>query len=214
MRQGFIGGVSRSVRGLQSEADRCRDVVVEVAQSVNHSRNGLAAAMQGLERTVHNATESVKQQAAESGAACGAAAEVETYGINVEASLRVDTAIAAQMETSAAGTSIAFAESVAYGNGGTKWVDKNAVTSNGTRSVLTLRLQSGAYVERCAPTPAYPTLEPSATSLKRFSSNKSAHKHLRSGLGTRLSPPPTRHGAIQLPGSLARLTRRAVPLGS
>ena len=133
------------------ESDGCQEMVVQAARSANHSRgtNGLPMVVQELERRVQNATDSVKQQAAESEEACGAYAEVETYGVNLEASLRVDTAVAAQMEASTAGTSIALAESTAYGENGTRWVDENAVTNNQTRSVLTLRLPSGAYVERC-----------------------------------------------------------------
>ena len=148
-RPSLTGGVRRSVRALES--DGCQEMVVPAARSANHSRgtNGLPMVVQELERRVQNATDSVKQQAAESEEACGAYAEVETYGVNVEASLRVDTAVAAQMEASTAGTSIALAESTAYGENGTRWVDENAVTNNQTRSVLTLRLPSGAYVERC-----------------------------------------------------------------
>ena len=148
-RPSLTGGVRRSVRALES--DGCQEMVVQAARSANHSRgtNGLPMVVQELERRVQNATDSVKQQAAESEEACGAYAEVETYGVNLEASLRVDTAVAAQMEASTAGTSIALAESTAYGENGTRWVDENAVTNNQTRSVLTLRLPSGAYVERC-----------------------------------------------------------------
>ena len=148
-RPSLTGGVKRSVRALES--DGCQEMVVQAARSANHSRgtNGLPMVVQELEGRVQNATDSVKQQAAESEEACGAYAEVETYGVNLEASLRVDTAVAAQMEASTAGTSIALAESTAYGENGTRWVDENAVTNNQTRSVLTLRLPSGAYVERC-----------------------------------------------------------------
>ena len=135
---------------------------MQAARSANHSRgtNGLPMVVQELERRVQNATDSVKQQAAESEEACGADAEVETYGVNLEASLRVDTAVAAQMEASTAGTSIALAESTAYGENGTRWVDENAVTNNQTRSVLTLRLPSGAYVERCKLPPWNPASDP------------------------------------------------------
>ena len=161
-RPSLTGGVRRSVRALES--DGCQEMVVQAARSANHSRgtNGLPMVVQELERRVQNATDSVKQQAAESEEACGAYAEVETYGVNLEASLRVDTAVAAQMEASTAGTSIALAESTAYGENGTRWVDENAVTNNQTRSVLTLRLPSGAYVERCKL--LEPRLRPSVTS--------------------------------------------------